>query len=293
MKGNRRGICAAVCALAFGPWSQFTAAQSANAPSAPPPVASRLLTTLPSLSSDEKVQGDLAGREFAAGKYADALVIYKALLATHPQELVVAKLAAESEINTGEAKSALAHLQPIEASHPDDWQACALLARAYAETGDATHRDAEIARMADLHKRGVVPQRIDRYFLEKIHTNNKVVMIWHSLEPWGRYRVYDYARVYNSDGQLLSQLTLESSDFDQNLFAQQQPNEAAKGVRLFSIDGYSDGPVTANGQHTESHSTYDMVAGEPSYETVREAFIDIAAGKPHHLDTSILFKKTQ
>lgn len=115
--------------------------------------------------------------------------------------------------------------------------------------------------------------------------------IWHSLQPWGRFNVYDYARVFDSSGKLLARLTLESSEIDQSLFAQQHPDEAAKGLRIFSIDGYSEGPVNANGMHTATHATYDMIVGQPNYDTIRTAFLDIAAGKFSHLETSIF--KTQ
>lgn len=51
--------------------------------------------------------------------------------------------------------------------------------------------------------------------------------------------MYFLGQLMNAQGQILLRITLESSDSDQGLFAQQHPKEAAAGLRLFSMDGIS------------------------------------------------------
>lgn len=267
--------------IAAGVCVAQNAAQPGNQPAPAVPSAPGHLT------AEEKAQYDLAAREFAADNFADALPLYKSLLAAHPADPTLSKFAAESAINTGDESYAIALLEPMAQRDANDWQAVALLARAFAESGDKARRDAEMQRMAVLYQSGAIPIRVQQYLIEKAQVDGKVVRIWHSLQPWGRFHVYDYARVSDSSGNLIFRITLESSDIDQPLFAQQHPAEAAKGIRLFSIDGYSEGPVHANGMHTATHATYDMVMGQPDYDTVRTAFLGIAAGQYVRLATSI------
>lgn len=61
---------------------------------------------------------------------------------------------------------------------------------------------------------------------------------------------------------MISALTLESDPGDQPLFAQQHPKQA-RGIRLFSLDGYASRPGP-RGQRIAMHSTYRFFAGEPS-----------------------------
>jgi len=234
----------------------------------------------PDALASVRQQLELAGQDNAAQKYADALAIYKSLFATYPNVHVplLEKLAAEAAINAGDMQYATGLLAPLEAANPDDWQAAALMARIYAEGGDQAHRDAEMARLNDLHAKGSIPAGVQQYLLEKIHEPDRAIWVSHSLTPWGGYHVYDYARVFDGNGQLLFRLTLESDDFDQPSFAKQHPADAAAGKRAFSFDGYREGP-TNGAQRTEVHMTYALLPGEPSYDEVRAAFIRIATGE--------------
>lgn len=230
------------------------------------------------LTPDQKQQYDAAVQNFNGQNYADALVHYKALLKDLPNDPILLKFSSESALNTGDTAYALNNLKPVAQANPDDWQAAGLLTRAYAESGDKTDRDAGIAHMIELHKRGLTPPHLQQYLLERVSVGGKTVLIFTSLEPWGHYKVYNYAQVYGEDSHLAMRLTLESNDTDQPLFARQHPKEAAAGARLFSIDGYSDS-VSSDGQHTETHATYKFFTGQPSYDTVRETFLSIASAK--------------
>lgn len=156
-----------------------------------------------------------------------------------------------------------------------------MLARIYAETGQKQKRDAEIAHLVDLHKRAVSPQiaRLQQFLLERIPTANGSIRIWYSLEPWGQYKTYIFSRVYDKTGQQILRITLESSDFDQPLFAKQHPDLAAQGVRLFSLDGYGQAQKLPNGGSTFTHMTFGFYNGQPAYDSIRERMIQIAEGQ--------------
>jgi hypothetical protein len=232
------------------------------------------------LTPDQKQQYDQAVQNFNGQNYADALVHYKILLKQIPTDPILLKFSSEAALNTGDTAYALNNLKPIAQANPDDWQAAGLLTRAYAECGDKANRDAGIAHMIELQKRGLTPPHMQQYLLEHVIVGGKTVLIFTSLEPWGHYKVYNYAQVYDEEAHLALRLTLESDDSDQPLFARQHPKEAAAGARLFSIDGYSDSAPASDGQHTETHDTYKFFTGQPTYETVRETFLSIASAKP-------------
>jgi hypothetical protein len=257
-------------------------AAQANSPVSP-------VASMSSLDPGEKTQADLAVRAFQADKFAEALAIFKPLVAAHPGESLLAKFAAEAAINVGDRDYALGLVMPILSANQNDWQATGLLARIYAETGDKPRRDAEMARMIDLHNRGVIPTQLQQYLIECIRVNDKTLRIWHSLQPWGNQKVYDYARVFDSSGAVVSRLELESMDLDQIAFAKDHPSEAASGVRIFSFDSFSPVVSNANGTKSYTHGTVDMFVGQPTYDAVRKAFVEIASGKYERQESS-LFK---
>ena len=59
----------------------------------------------------------------------------------------------------------------------------------------------------------------------------------------------------------------------------QHPDEAAKGVRMFSLDAYEETGTNASGQRTQTHYTYKFFTGQPPYATIRQEFMDLAGGK--------------
>ena len=63
------------------------------------------------------------------------------------------------------------------------------------------------------------------------------------------------------------------------MFEIEHPKEAAQGMRSFLLDAYRETGLNGNGQRTQTHYTYKFLVGQPSYDAVREAFLDIANGK--------------
>lgn len=246
---------------------------------APPVQRESIQELLTRLTPQQKQQFDDAGKSHNRNQFAEEFTIYKRLLAELPGDAILSKFASEAALNSGDQSFALNTLKPLAQADPDDWQAAALLTRACAESGDTSCRDSGMAHMLDLHRRGITPPNMQQYIVERVKTGENILLIRMSLEPWGRYRVYALGQLMNSQGRMLWRVTLESNDTDQPLFAKEHPEEASKGVRRFSLDGYSQTEVNSNGQGAWSHSTYRFFDGEPSYDTVRDEFVKIATGK--------------
>lgn len=231
------------------------------------------------LNPEQKLQFDEATQAFSAERYADALIIFKRLLSESPENALVSKYASEAALNTSDTAFALSTLKPIAEANPNDWQAAVLLVRACAESSQTSCRDSEMARLADLQRQGVTPQRLQQYLVERVKVGEKILEISISLVPWGQYKIWAIGRLKDAEGKISFRATLESADFDQVAFAKTNPVEAAKGIRQFSLDGYQETGVNSNGQRTQTHYTYKFLVGKPSYDTIREEFIKIATGK--------------
>jgi hypothetical protein len=247
----------------------------------PAPGAPRMESTedlIARLTPEQKQRFDEATRDFDRRLFSEALPIYKELLAQLAGDAVLTKFASEAALNVGDAGFARSALKPVTTANPNDWQAAALLTRACAESGDAACRDSGMVHMMDLHKQGVTPPGLRQYIVERIPVGEKTLVIQTSLEPWGRFHVYDLGQLMDKEGKLVVRITLESDDADQGMFASEHPKEAAAGVRRFSFDGYRE-TINNSGQPVQAHSTYKLLDGQPSYDSVRKEFMEIAKGK--------------
>lgn len=261
-------------------------AVSAQAPASATTQIESIQDLVAHLTPEQKQQFDDAMNDFNTQRYAAALPIYKQLLQQLQGDAVLLKLAAEAALNTGDTESALTSLKPLTAANPNDWQAAALLTRACAESGDKTCRDSGMGHMLELHQHGATPPAMKRYLLERVHVGENTLLIHASLEPWGPYKVYDLGQVLGSDGRIFLRITLESNDSDQVLFAKQHPQEAAAGVRSFSLDAYRETGLNSSGQRTQTHSTYRFFVGQPPYDTVRQEFMNVANGKANPMTST-------
>jgi hypothetical protein len=273
----RRFFCAS--ALFFAVVSLCQPATIAQAPPvAASPHQESTQNLISRLSPQQKQQFDGAWKAYGEHRYADALAIHQLLLKDFPGDPILVKFACEAALNGGDAGFVVKMLQPIAQADPDDWQAAAMLTRACAETGNTSCRDAGIAHMLDLHQRGITPPRFLQYVVESVKLGENTMLISTSLAPWGYYKIYANGKVSDSAGKLFLSITLESNDFDQPGFAKEHPDEAAKGMRLFSLDAYRETGLNEKGQRTQTHYTFKFFEGQPSYATIREEFLKVANG---------------
>ncbi len=234
-----------------------------------------------SLTPEQQEQFTAARKDFAAEHWPEALTRLKALHSAQPDDLPITKYMAEAAINAGDPAYAIDVLKPIETRSAGDWQAKSLLAHAYAQTHQDTARDAELQALVALRKDTADPgfRKVMQIVVERIPLENGgSALLFYSLQPWSRYNIYEMARIYDGTGQQVQRITLESSDLDQTLWAKNHVQQAAAGMRVFTIDGYTE-QLAANGQRTQTHSTYGFLDGQPTYKAFYDRVVSIAEGK--------------
>jgi hypothetical protein len=259
----------------------FTAASGQQTPPAEPQSTPNFATV------QQKAQFEMAQQDAAAAHWSDALAKLKPLHDLLPDDVDLTRFTAEAAINSGDTAYAIAQLQPIAAAKPGSWQELMLMARAYAQAHEAASRDAALSTLSELYDSRRHPKlnSVQVFLIERIALPDGSVDLYYSLEPWSRYKIYEMARVFNASGQQVRRITLESNDFDQPTWAQQHPALAAQGMRMFSMDGYTE-QYTADGSHTQTHATYRFFDGRPGYDTVRDEMVAIASGKTGPMSTT-------
>lgn len=275
-----RGVSSILAASLTALLVILTAKAIAEANSAPREIRTESTQDLlAKLNPQQKQQFEKAARAFTEHRFTDSLAIHQLLLKDFPGDPILSKFVGEDVLQGGDAGLALSLLKPIAQDDPDDWQAAALLTHACAQSGDIPCRDMGIAHMLDLHKKGATPQRMYDYVVETVKVGDNTLSIKTSLEPWGIYKIDAFGKVTDSAGKLFLSISIESSDFDRPGFAKDHADEAAKGMRLFSMDAYRETGLNEKGQRTQTHYTFKFFDGQPSYQTVRDEFINVANGK--------------
>jgi hypothetical protein len=231
------------------------------------------------LTAAQKQQFDAAKKAHVAHQYSEALAGFKALLQDLPGDSLLMKYASDSALQMGDSTYALGVLKPLVLQNVEDWQAVAMLARAGAESGDTHTRDAAMVNMAMLRQHGITPSNMTDYVVERIKVGENAMTIRRYLVPWGLYQVYYIGQVADAKGVTYLRIALESSDGDQKVFVKEHAKEAAAGLREFTLDAYQETGLNQAGQRTQTHYTYKFFMGQPSYDTVREEFLNVANGK--------------
>ena len=248
----------------------------AGAQSAADPQAAGAAGSQPALTPEQEALYTKAGQAFNQEHWGEAIAGFQKLHAELPDDATVTKFEAEAEVNAGSSASAVALLDPLLAANGNDTQALGILAHAYAQAHQPAERDHILERLQALHDSGA--SSMQQMILERDPLpNGGSIRFFYFFQPWSSFHVYTMARIYDSAGSQTERITLESDDTDQPGFAQRHPDEAAKGMRFFSMDGYIDHPK-AQGDGTQTHFTYAFFDGRPTYDVFRDTVLAIAAG---------------
>lgn len=266
---------------AASPLMMHGAAQEASAPVK--------VTGLPldAMTPEQQALFADAKKDFAARDYKSALGKMQQLHQQRPADRMLADGTAETAINAGDYALAMELLKPLLAD--DDWHAHTFLARVYAETHDPADRDRELKKIVALQAESSDPQfrNLTQILLERIPLQKGYMDLYWSVKPWSRYNIYAMGRIYDASGRQVYRVTLESADFDQPSWQKQHPDLAAKGMRMFSLDGYSEPVRQANGSVTQTHATFGFLDGQPSYEDLRARMMGIGDKSASAVSTSV------
>lgn len=233
-----------------------------------------------SLTANQQALFDAAKKDFSEHHPELALEKMKQLHSMVPENQMITDGTAETAVTLGDDAYALSLLIPWTATHPEDSFALEWLARAYAESGDAAGRDRTIAAVLKLHETTTDAQfkRVDRFVVERVKLTDGNLDIFYALVPFSPYHIYMLGRQVDGNNALVRQITLESNDIDQVVFAKEHPDMVAKGMRRFSMDTYSASKAGPNGTATQTQGLIGFMDGQPSYEESKARMLQVARG---------------
>jgi tetratricopeptide (TPR) repeat protein len=207
---------------------------------------------------------------FRGGNYAEALRIFRRVIAADPNDIVAYNIIANCSLSLGDYPSAVDYFKHALQLRPDESHNLSGLMRAYTLAGMVPERDALRKHIAELELEGKLPPTYN-YVFDAFQAGDKKIEVAEFPQIQGFYGERYRFKVFNNAGKQVFCVTLESDSLEQPGWAKQHPKEAAAGGRQFSLDGYA----------SDSHSTYGFYDGEPSYEQVREQAKQILAGTKH------------
>ncbi len=263
----------------------FLAVLAAPCQTTPPPEPQ---ATPAFATPEQQTAFDTAKQDFAAGRFSAAFAALRPLQEQLPGDIDLLRFTCEAALDSGDTAFPIAKLMPLTEAKPGQWQELMLLARAYAQARDLDRREATLSAITAAFNSGRHPKlsAINQFLIERVPLPDGRMDIYYVLSPYSRYNISMTAWLYNAAGQQRYHLTLETSDFDQPLWAKSHPQQAADGMRLYSLDGYSPPVAGPNGTRSQTHATFGFLDGKPSYETVRERWMGIATNKSGPMSTT-------
>lgn len=211
---------------------------------------------------------ETANRLLETGKYCEALKIYRANLAANPNSEDLLYNGGLAALQCGDFAAALEFLRPLEALAPDDWQVRAKLVQTYQGLGKLPERDKERAELLALRKRGDNQSLMKQaqYCRERFESGGEHVMAFELFEFTGERAVRYVFQVLNDAGdQAKYRISLGSYEVTNRVWHNRTTPAPPAEARLFHLDGYWE----------NSHATYAMFPGEPSYDDVRALVVKI------------------
>jgi hypothetical protein len=239
---------------------------------------------LASLTPDQRTLFDDARKSFGENDFKNALPKLRQLHEQAPQNDIITKFTAEAAINTGDNEAAFSLLDPLLRSNPDDPQALGLEAHLYGQQHDVEKRDAVMDHIQKLHDGGKPAPPVVIIENDPLPDGN-TVRISDFVEPQSRFHIVLMAEFYDASGHRIRRTALESDDVDQANFRKEHPDQASAGIRIYSMDGYSE-TRNAQGQITgQMHATLCPVpgcfmTGRPSYELFRSTVLSTNKAAP-------------
>jgi hypothetical protein len=239
---------------------------------------------LASLTPEQRALFDDAHKSFSANDFNSALPKLRQLHEQVLQNDIITKFTAEAAVNTGDYEVATSLLDALLHRSPDDPQALGIQAHLYGQQHDVFKRDAVLDHIQKLHDGGKPAPPIVIIENDPLPDGGNVRLSDY-VQPQSHFHIVLMAEYYDASGQRVRRTALESDDIDQLTFRKEHPDQAAAGVRVYSMDGYSE-TRNAQGQVTgQTHATFCPVlgcfmTGRPSYELFRNTVLAPSKAAP-------------
>lgn len=167
----------------------------------------------------------------------------------------------------GDHPRALAYFQEASALAPDDWRLRASLIQEHQALGQTEERDAQLAALRDLRRRGQVDSPF--FVREQFTEAGETVRVFESFELEGERAVRYRFDVLNAEGTDAKRTLSLGSDPD-TPGVLSRAGSVPPGGRRFHLGGaFPDG----------SRQTFARFDGEPSYEDTRALVMEVLHGR--------------
>lgn len=200
----------------------------------------------------------------------EALEKYQRVLATDPDNHVALFNAGLAAYLLGRPEESVACWTKLKELTPEDWRLRCKLIQAYQALGRSRERDDE--REGLLQVRSVTHddelRRARKFCRDQITMGDSRIMVFEFFELEGDMPIrYSFDVPDSSGQQVAARYTLGAYE-STNAYAR-DTGQIQPGQRLFHLDGYKPGGV---------HETYGFFVGEPDYDTVRSAVMQVLQG---------------
>lgn len=196
---------------------------------------------------------------------AEALADFEQALKANPNSEAAILFAATAAMELYRGPDAVRYAERARALDPNDWRVHTTLVAAYAAAGDKQRRDQERSYLETLHKQpgSGDAQKTSGFLLEMFPAGRYRVSAVQYFEPLGKFHVFYRFLIDDAAGQRVSEMDVESNDFDEKSWAQAHPQQAAQGERQYQLSGEGAGV----------RQDYTMFSGKPDYDTIKALVI--------------------
>ncbi|WP_095983742.1 tetratricopeptide repeat protein [Cystobacter fuscus] len=199
------------------------------------------------------------------GKPDEALTALERARELEPDFVLAHTQAGQLLQQRGESTAALACFQKAATLEPRNWRTRESLVQVHQALGNTARRDAEREALLELRQEGLVDQ--DYFIRERWREGEHTVVVVEDFELKGDWAKRYEFQVYAPGGkQPVRVISLGSYAFT-NAFAHEQDPSLP---RLFHLDAYAP---------DDTHETYGLFQGEPSYDDTRAKVLAILRGE--------------
>jgi tetratricopeptide (TPR) repeat protein len=199
------------------------------------------------------------------GKPDEALAAHERAREAEPDFVLAHTHAGQILQQRGESAAALERFQTAATLEPRNWRTRERLVQLHQALGHLAKRDAEREALLKLYREGLVDQ--DYFIREQFREADHTVVVVENFELKGDWaRRYEFQVYSPGEDKPVRVISLGSYAFTQTFAREKDPSRP----RLFHLDAYAA---------DNTHETYGLLEGEPSYDDTRAKVRAILRGE--------------
>jgi hypothetical protein len=202
-------------------------------------------------------------------EHTEALQAFQQTLAADPDNRAALYNAGMAAYLAGQPDVSVTHWGRLRALEPDDWRVRSKLVQAYEAQNRKQERDAERAELFQMRAstQDEELKQAKNYCRDQFAVGDVRIMAFEFFDLEGETPIrYSFDQLDAAGQRVLARYTLGSYATTNALAL--ETGQIQPGERLFHLDGYKPG----------KHETYGFMVGEPGYDEVKAAVVQILQG---------------